>query len=139
MGAVRWRLDIERDLEVDADPGQLYRVLANLVRNSCQALEQEDLPGEQEIAVTASRAGAVVTIGVADSGPGVPEQAREHLFEAFQGSARKGGTGLGLAIAAELVRAHGGSIEYVAVKRGARFRITLPDRVVDLQEKRRRA
>ena len=62
-------------------------------------------------------------------GPGVPEKARAHLFQAFQGGARPGGTGLGLAIAAELVRAHGGSIALVdQAGPGARFEMTLPDR-----------
>jgi signal transduction histidine kinase len=50
----------------------------------------------------------VAIIEVADTGPGVSERARAHLFEAFQGSTRPGGSGL--AIAAELVRAHGGEI-----------------------------
>ena len=43
-------------------------------------------------------------ISGSDNGPGVPEKAKAHLFEAFQSVARKGGTGLGLAIAAELSR-----------------------------------
>jgi signal transduction histidine kinase len=50
-------------------------------------------------------------ITVADTGPGLPAKAREHLFQAFQGGATKGGTGLGLAIAAELIRGHGGRLE----------------------------
>ena len=66
----------------------------------------------------------------------MPERARAHLFEAFQGSARKGGTGLGLAIAAELVRAHGGTIELADGGRGATFRLTIPDRVVELHKGR---
>jgi signal transduction histidine kinase len=60
---------------------------------------------------------------------GYPPQVRERLFQAFQGSTRPGGTGLGLAIAAELVRAHGGSIVLLPDGPGARFRITLPDSV----------
>ncbi|MGZ5898049.1 MAG: ATP-binding protein, partial [Xanthobacteraceae bacterium] len=59
--------------------------------------------------------------------------ARSHLFEAFQASTRTGGTGLGLAIAAELVRSHGGEIRLVDGTIGATFRITIPDRAVDLQ------
>ena len=73
-----------------------------------------------------------------DTGPGIPERARETLFKAFQGSMRRGGTGLGLAICDELVRAHGGSIALVASPVGARFRITIPDRPVDLAEARKR-
>jgi signal transduction histidine kinase len=62
----------------------------------------------------------------------VPKRARDHLFEAFQGSVRPGGSGLGLAIAAELVRAHDGDIHLVEGTLGATFRITLPDRPVQL-------
>ena len=71
-------------------------------------------------------------IEVADTGPGLPQQAHAHLFEAFQASTRTGGSGLGLAIAAELVRAHGGDIRLVDGTIGATFRITIPDRAVDL-------
>jgi signal transduction histidine kinase len=69
---------------------------------------------------------------VSDTGPGISEQARAHLFDAFQGSTRTGGTGLGLAIAAELVRAHGGEIRLVEGTIGATFRLTIPDRAVEL-------
>ncbi len=61
---------------------------------------------------------------------------REHLFQAFQTSGRPGGSGLGLAIAAELVRAHGGEIHLVEGTIGATFRITIPDRPVELQSVR---
>ena len=76
-----------------------------------------------------ARSGSVVTIRVADTGPGVPDKARAHLFQAFQGAARPGGTGLGLAIAAEIVRAHGGAIALVdQAGPGAIFEIVIPDR-----------
>ena len=66
-------------------------------------------------------------IRVGDTGPGLPERAREHLFEAFQGGARKGGTGLGLAIAAELIRGHGGRLELARTDAdGTEFLIHLP-------------
>ena len=136
---IGWRVEIEEALEVDADHGQLYRVLANLVRNAAQALEQQQGAARSDIVVSAMREGSVVRVDVSDTGPGVPERALVHLFEAFQGSARKGGTGLGLAIAAELVRAHGGSIEHLPTMHGATFRFTIPDRAVDLQAKRRLA
>ena len=56
------------------------------------------------------------------------EKARAHLFQAFQGSARKGGTGLGLAVAHELVTAHGGTIRLRDTDRGATFEVEIPDR-----------
>jgi signal transduction histidine kinase len=132
-----WVVEIDLKLEVDADRDQLYRVLSNLCRNAVQALESE---GDEmgEIVVTARREGSVTIIEVADSGPGVPERARTHLFEAFQSVARKGGSGLGLAIAQELVQAHGGQIALVKNEGGATFRVTIPDVVVKLERVRRR-
>jgi signal transduction histidine kinase len=66
----------------------------------------------------------------------LPERARTHLFEAFQGAARRGGTGLGLVIAAELIRAHGGEIRLIEGTIGASFRLVIPDRPVALEERR---
>jgi signal transduction histidine kinase len=118
---------VGEDLHVDADRDQLYRVLSNLCRNALQAIEQQDT-GKGHIRISAARSDNRVTIDVHDDGPGVPEKARAHLFQAFQGSARKGGTGLGLAVAHELVTAHGGTVHLVEAERGTRFRIEIPDR-----------
>jgi signal transduction histidine kinase len=85
-----------------------------------------------EVAVEAERSGPVALIRISDNGPGVPPKAREFLFQAFQGSARRGGTGLGLAIAQELMVAHGGRIALLATERGATFEIRLPDRGADV-------
>ena len=135
---VRWVGAVERALRVDADPDQLFRVILNLARNSLQALEARapNDPGRDQLRVTGQREGAVVVIEVSDTGPGVTDKARAHLFEAFQGSTRPGGSGLGLAIAAELVRAHGGEIRLVDGTIGATFRIIIPDRAVDIGARR---
>lgn len=128
--ALGWRVDIPEGVRVDADRDHMFRILTNLGRNAAQALESQyrDTGRKGSIAVTARRVGRTVLVDMQDDGPGVPAKAREHLFQAFQGSARKGGTGLGLAIVAELLAAHGGSIALVASDRGARFRIEIPDR-----------
>jgi len=135
---IAWIAAIERGLFVDADPDQLLRVLLNLTRNAAQALETRapNDPARDQIRITGRREGAVAVIEVSDTGPGFPAKAREHLFEAFQGSTRSGGTGLGLAIAAELVRAHGGDIALIEGTIGATFRITIPDRAVELDARR---
>lgn len=132
--SIAWVSALERGLTIDADPDQLFRVLLNLVRNAAQALENQPRSdaATQQIRITGRREGSVTIIEVSDTGPGVPQKARDHLFEAFQGSARAGGSGLGLAIAAELVRAHGGDIQLVEGTIGATFRITIPDRPVEL-------
>jgi signal transduction histidine kinase len=136
--AIAWTSHIERGLTVDADPDQLFRVLLNLARNAAQALEQRspDETGTSQIRISAKREGSVSIIEISDNGPGVPLKAREHLFEAFQSSARPGGTGLGLTIAAELVRAHGGDMRLVDSNIGATFRIEIPDRPVELHAPR---
>lgn len=122
--------EVNPTLYLRADSEQLFRVLSNLVRNARQALEATRKPGVIEITAseTANEAQSGVTIRIGDSGPGLPPKAREHLFEAFQGGARKGGVGLGLAIAAELVRGHGGFLELARSDAdGAEFRIWLPN------------
>jgi len=137
---VKWQIEIDKALEVDADRDQIYRVLSNLCRNAVQAVEApQPLAAERRVAVKAARKGSVVTIEVSDSGPGIPDDTKPHLFEAFQSSSRDGGSGLGLAIAAELVRAHGGGIELVESARDTTFRLTIPDSVVELSAKRRSA
>jgi signal transduction histidine kinase len=135
---IRWIVSVERGLTVEADHDQLFRVLVNIARNAVQALEtrsQRD-PARDQIRITGRREGSVVVLEVSDTGPGVPEKARAHMFQAFQGGARAGGTGLGLAIAAELVRAHGGEIRLVPGTIGATFHITIPDSAVDLNSRR---
>ena len=135
---IRWIVAVERGLTMEADHDQLFRVLVNITRNAVQALEARGARDQarDQIRITGRREGSVVVIEVSDTGPGVPEKARTHLFQAFQGSARAGGTGLGLAIAAELVRAHGGEIRLVPGTIGATFSITIPDRAVDLDTRR---
>jgi len=131
---VRWISAVQRGLVVDADPEQLFRVVLNLARNAMQALEGRapNDPARDQVRITGRREGAVAVIEIADTGPGVSEKARAHLFEAFQGSTRPGGSGLGLAIAAELVRAHDGEIRLADGTIGATFSIVIPDRAVHI-------
>jgi signal transduction histidine kinase len=135
---IGWITSVERGLTVDADRDQLLRVLINLARNAMQALEGRapNDPVQDQIRITGRREGAVAVIEVADTGPGFSDQARAHLFEAFQGSTRSGGAGLGLVIADELVRAHGGEITLVDGTIGATFRLKIPDRPIPLHERR---
>lgn len=134
---IEFIIDIPRDLEVEADSEQLFRVIHNLARNAYQAMQADDRSDPalvRRITVSAERHGSVATIDIDDTGPGMPAKARENLFAPFRGSARAGGTGLGLAIARELVVAHGGTMELIDKGApGTAFRITLPDQPVDLK------
>ncbi len=125
---IGWRVEIDQDFRVDADPDHMVRILNNLCRNAVQAIEGQGPGVIGEIVVAARREGNRAVIEVRDTGPGVPDFARARLFQAFSSTARKGGSGLGLAIAAELIRAHGGTIALLDTARGAAFRIVIPDR-----------
>ena len=130
--------NVPTSVSIDADREQLIRVLTNLARNAIQAIEtlQGEAPEapDGKITLRASREGSVTMIEIRDNGPGVPNQVRETLFQAFQSAARQGGTGLGLAIAAELVRAHGGDIHlHESTEAGTCFRVSIPDHVTQLR------
>jgi signal transduction histidine kinase len=128
-GTIDWVLDIDDTLRIDADRDHLFRIVSNLVRNAVEAIEGDrgGAPGG-EVRVKGWREGRRVFVEVRDNGPGVPQKAREHLFEAFTGSQRKGGTGLGLAIAAEIVAVHGGHLKLRDTEKGAAFVFEIPDR-----------
>ncbi len=128
-GQIDWRVEIEPTLRIDADRDQLYRILSNICRNAVQALEAQPADAKGGVLkISAQRTGRRVVIEIADNGPGVPDRARAHLFQAFQASTRKGGSGLGLAIAHELATAHGGTLMLTDATPGATFRLDLPDR-----------
>jgi signal transduction histidine kinase len=123
--AVAIRSTVPPGMQIRADPEQMYRVILNLVRNARQAILAAGVPGQ--VTVSAREDDSAWWIAVADTGPGLPRKAQEHLFTAFQGGTRKGGSGLGLVISAELVRGLGGRL---ALKHtgpdGTEFEIHLP-------------
>lgn len=114
--------------QVNADPDQLHRMLANLLRNAREAIEHQEVrrrPGR--IAVSLTHAEDLSLIRIADNGPGVPERVRERLFQPFAGSGRPDGAGLGLAIARELAQGHGGDLTLADTSaKGATFELRLP-------------
>lgn len=125
LSRVAFAGDIPAGLAVRADRDQLYRVLSNLVRNAAQAIEASG--GEGRVTVRARETEGRSEIRVVDTGPGLPQRARDNLFRPFRGGVRQGGAGLGLVIAAELVRGHGGTLELEETgPKGSTFRISLP-------------
>jgi PAS domain S-box-containing protein len=122
---VRWDMP-DRLPAVLGDRDELYHVLTNLLVNAQEALRAAPMP--HVIELTATVQGAVLEIGVADNGPGVPSAIRGRIFEPFFTTKRPGsGTGIGLAVSKGFAEAHGGSLTLDASRQnGARFVLRLP-------------
>lgn len=114
---------VPSELVVNVDPDHAYRIFNNLFRNASQAMQSEE---KRILSVAADIHDGRVNIMLTDTGPGLPDRARENLFQAFKGGQGKGSTGLGLTISKELAIANGGDINLVSSDAtGTRFQITL--------------
>jgi two-component system nitrogen regulation sensor histidine kinase NtrY len=110
------------------DPSQLRRALTNLLENAAAALGGE---GRVWIRYEGVSPLGTVRISVADDGPGVNEEDREHIFEPYF-SRKDGGTGLGLAIVSAIASDHGGSVRLRPNHpRGSVFELVLPAALPD--------
>lgn len=120
-------LEAPDELPAQVDPDKVQRILLNLVSNAFKFT-----PANGRVRLTIRGARERVLLEVADSGPGIPPDKRDIVFERFRqlegGATRRwGGTGLGLAIARELAVLHGGSISISeAPEGGALFVVDLP-------------
>jgi two-component system, NtrC family, sensor histidine kinase HydH len=127
-------VSVARELDaygaVRADPEKLRRVLANLVGNALDALEQGPTPAPRlTVAVGENLAGTEVWLRVRDNGPGIPPERLGKLFTPFHTS-KSGGTGLGLALSRKLVEAQGGTLEATSQPgSGTELTLVLPKRV----------
>jgi two-component system, NtrC family, sensor histidine kinase GlrK len=128
--AQRVRLDVQvEDLAPLADRAKVRLILDNLLSNAVKFT-----PRGGTISLHARREREQLLLDVMDSGPGIPPDERNRIFEAFyQGKTPQGGhvkgTGIGLSVVTEFVNAHGGSIEILESKAGgAHFRVRLPMR-----------
>lgn len=124
------KLEIEADDDlppVNVDPDRMIQVLINLLDNALRYT-----PPGGEIRLTARRVKGDVEIAVMDTGPGIPEESLEHLFERFYRGDKSrqretGGSGLGLAIVKSLVEIQGGQIDVESEPgQGSIFTIKLP-------------
>jgi PAS domain S-box-containing protein len=126
-------LDADDQLVVAGDRTRLAQVFDNLISNAIKFT-----PADGRIDVRVFRADASAVIEVSDTGSGIPEDERAHLFERFfrtSGAIREAvqGTGLGLAIVGAIAASHGGTVSVESSESGgARFLVSLPLAAVPL-------
>ena len=128
LGDRDWQLDAVADVVVVADEQRLTQALLQLADNAVKHTG----PGDT-VAIGSSYDEGRARLWVRDTGPGVPPQERDLIFERFgRGSVSAGdeGFGLGLSIVSAIARSHGGTVEVEdpedPAPRGARFVVTLP-------------
>lgn len=112
---------------VKIDPDQMKQVLINLVKNAVEAS-----PEGEHVQVRFGQEGGQIYIWVEDRGTGIAEKEKEHVFDLYF-STKKRGSGLGLSIVEKIISAHGGKVRFESPYRkdgksiaGTRFEITLP-------------
>jgi two-component system sensor histidine kinase KdpD len=122
----RLRTSLASDLPLlEVDPTLIAQALANLLENAAR----HSPPGAEILVEATCRPGSAdeVEIAVSDSGPGVPPDQRDRIFELFHRGADGGRAGLGLAIAKAFTEAHNGRIGVGTARGGgARFTLTAP-------------
>ncbi|MBQ0040439.1 MAG: HAMP domain-containing histidine kinase [Clostridiales bacterium] len=103
---------------------EIEQVMINLILNAFQAMKNEG----GTLTISTSHTDEYVNIVLADNGPGIPEEIKQHIFEPFYTTKEEGsGTGLGLSIVNQIIEAHHGRIELdTVVGQGTTFRIILP-------------
>jgi len=126
-------LSVEDEVTLEADRSFIRMALVNLIDNAVKySPEKTDIRVDVQTMESSSAGGPMVKISVADQGSGIPEEARERIFERFyrldeSRNSDAGGVGLGLAITKWAVEAHGGSVSVSsAAKGGAVFWMVLP-------------
>jgi two-component system sensor histidine kinase GlrK len=133
---IQLKLEVE-DIIVNADRDKIRTVLDNLLSNAIKFT-----PRGGFITIRANSTPTSFVLEFGDTGPGIPEEERPRVFEAFFQGRREqggqvGGTGIGLSVVLECVQAHQGKVELVDSDEfsGAHFRIEIPQQRVAAQQK----
>ena len=119
----------ELDKELPSTLGDMVFVrqaVLNLINNACQAMEKQDSPRQLRIQTTC-KDGKWIELTVQDSGPGIPTDQQERIFETLFTTKGDDGTGLGLAVVRNVMEQHGGTV-YLdrSCTSGARFVLNFP-------------
>jgi two-component system, NtrC family, sensor kinase len=125
LKGLRSEIDLAGEIPlIVCDPQQIRQALVAVLINACEAMTGEGLL----TVTTKPDAGGGVVISIADTGPGIDQETRKHIFEPFY-TTKEGGAGLGLAVVYGIIRSHGGRVDVESIPgEGATFRFHLPSR-----------
>jgi two-component system sensor kinase FixL len=126
INQVTLRVDLAADLpKVIGDRVQLQQVVLNLLLNAIQAMAH-GAQGQRELTVKTSQEESAIMFRVRDTGPGIPLEVRDNLFNPFF-TTKPDGMGMGLSICRSILTAHGGSISASSEPgAGTTFEFTIP-------------
>ena len=120
--SIRVVLNVPKEIDADLDRRRIERVLANLIGNAVDAM-----PEGGTITISAVRENGWVIVTVRDTGPGIPPEIRDRLFQPFVTGGKGSGTGLGLALSRQAVVDHGGEMWVESAPgKGACFTFRVP-------------
>ena len=129
-GTIRVEREYEESLPpIPASGSELNQVWTNLIDNAIDAVN-----GEGIVTIRTRHDADVVTVEIADDGPGIPDDVQSRIFEPFYTTKDVGdGTGLGLDVSRRIIDAHGGSIVFTTRPGDTRFVVSLPRRTPGTQ------
>jgi two-component system sensor kinase FixL len=114
--------------QVLVDAVQIEQVIVNLVHNAIDAIDGANSPLREVVVTTQRNARRGIDVTVRDTGPGIPAEVADRLFEPFV-TTKPDGMGLGLSLSRSIIEAHGDHLSAVAIAGGgAAFRFTLRER-----------
>jgi len=113
-------LDVPRKIELPLARSRMKLMFFNLITNALEAM-----PGGGEVRIEATRDRDCVLVAIEDTGPGIPHEIRDKVFEPFVTAGKENGLGLGLAFSRQAVLDHGGDM-WIEPAAGARFVIRFP-------------
>lgn len=122
--------DAGANAKIETDPDALSQIVANLISN----VEKYASSGHW-LGIRTSLQKDQLIVAVLDHGPGIPEEAKNRIFESFERVASRvnegsSGAGLGLSIASQLAKKLGGDLKLLGCESGCHFKLTIPGRVL---------
>jgi len=121
LNGIQVELEVHSALpKIKVDRDKIKQAILNIMINGVEAM-----PDGGTLRVGAKRSGNEILVSCQDTGPGIPDEIKDKIFDLFY-TTKDGGTGIGLSFAQNIVQAHGGTIRLEQSSRGSAFVIAIP-------------